>query len=164
MRCLSCKPYGYPNFEHNRGSAPFDLLIAIKCCAEGRQRPPATQQQNVQPRDAKYVARFEGLPSQFDCSNEPYNQRNTIQMNAWGADLGVEPGTSATLGAQRTAAPVLAVGYSAEHDLGRAPCRLGRDLWQAISRRSLKRTCEGRRRIGTCRFRCSTFPTRRSRS
>jgi hypothetical protein len=42
--------------------------------------PPQTQQQNVQPRDAKYVARFEGLPSQFDCSNEPYNQRNTIQM------------------------------------------------------------------------------------
>jgi Sigma-70 factor, region 1.1 len=35
--------------------------------------------------------------------------------------------------------------------------REGRELWQAISRRSLKRTCEGRRRIGTCRFRCSTF-------
>jgi hypothetical protein len=46
--------------------------------------------------DAKYVAGFEVLPSQFDYSNEPYNQENTIQMNAWGANRAWNRGTSAT--------------------------------------------------------------------
>jgi hypothetical protein len=38
--------------------------------------------------------------------NEPYNQGNTIQMNAWNADLGVKPGNQRGSGAQRTAAPL----------------------------------------------------------
>jgi hypothetical protein len=81
-RCLSSKAYGYPNFEHNRDGAQFALLFAISAA----QRKAATAS-NSTAKIFSLVMRnmlpgLKVLPRSSICSNEPYNQRNAIQINA----------------------------------------------------------------------------------
>ncbi len=80
------------------------LLFAIERLAKAGSDRLQFNCKTFSLNETKYVARFGGLPSQFDSINESYNQGNTIQMNACGADLGVEPGHQRDSDAQRTAA------------------------------------------------------------
>ena len=61
-----------------------------------------------------------GFPRGSICSNEPYNQRNTIQMNAGSAAFGVLEPRHQRLG--RSMYSRLAIAYRTSHDLARAQC------------------------------------------
>ena len=81
------------------------FLVAIKW--GGQAATASTSTAKCSARDAKYVAWFEGLPSQF--SIVPTSLTIKEILYKWTHEaliLGVEPGHQRDSGAQRTAAPL----------------------------------------------------------